>query len=613
MNAPSVMASERANTPLGVLQSVFGYEAFRSHQADIIEDLMVGQDCFVLMPTGGGKSLCYQVPAILRSGTAIVVSPLIALMQDQVSALKANGVKAAYYNSTLDVQTADQVLMQLHTGQLDLLYVSPERLFNNTFLQQLQQLPIALFAIDEAHGVSQWGHDFRPEYRQIGQLRTFFPQVPFIALTATADEATRQDILQRLHLQQPKVHISSFDRPNIRYTVLEKRQPMKQLLRFLEARGEVQESGIVYCLSRKRVEEVASQLQTGGYNAQAYHAGLPGEVRHSVHQRFIRDEVDIVVATVAFGMGIDKPNVRFVVHYDLPKNIEGYYQETGRAGRDGLASEALLLYGAQDVVTARHFVENQPDEHQRRVEGFKLSSMVDFAESQTCRRRVLLNYFSEATDSDCGNCDICLNPPEFFDATVSAQKALSCVYRLNQGYGLRHVVEVLRGQDNERIRQLNHQALSTYGIGREHSAAEWDSILRQLIHLGYLLQDIQQYSVLRLTEKAGEVLKGQVRLQLAKPRNPIGKTTRPGGKQQKADLSRVELERFETLRRLRKEIADSEERPAYQVFGDAALIEMAQRMPQTDADLLQVSGVGESKLARYGFEFLAELRRLQQA
>jgi ATP-dependent DNA helicase RecQ len=613
MNAPSVMASERANTPLGVLQSVFGYEAFRSHQADIIEDVMAGQDCFVLMPTGGGKSLCYQVPAILRSGTAIVVSPLIALMQDQVSALKANGVKAAYYNSTLDVQTADQVLMQLHTGQLDLLYVSPERLFNNTFLQQLQQLPIALFAIDEAHCVSQWGHDFRPEYRQIGQLRTFFPQVPFIALTATADEATRQDILQRLHLQQPKVHISSFDRPNIRYTVLEKRQPMKQLLRFLEARGEVQESGIVYCLSRKRVEEVASQLQAGGYNAQAYHAGLPGEVRHSVHQRFIRDEVDIVVATVAFGMGIDKPNVRFVVHYDLPKNIEGYYQETGRAGRDGLASEALLLYGAQDVVTARHFVENQPDEHQRRVEGFKLSSMVDFAESQTCRRRVLLNYFSEATDSDCGNCDICLNPPEFFDATVSAQKALSCVYRLNQGYGLRHVVEVLRGQDNERIRQLNHQALSTYGIGREHSAAEWDSILRQLIHLGYLLQDIQQYSVLRLTEKAGEVLKGQVRLQLAKPRNPIGKTTRPSGKQQKADLSRVELERFETLRRLRKEIADSEERPAYQVFGDAALIEMAQRMPQTDAELLQVSGVGESKLARYGFEFLAELRRLQQA
>nr|WP_255358026.1 DNA helicase RecQ [Thiomicrospira sp. XS5] len=558
------------------------------------------------------KSLCYQVPAMIRAGTAIVVSPLIALMQDQVEALKANGVKAAYYNSTLDVQTADQVLMQLHTGQLDLLYVSPERLFNASFLQQLQQLPIALFAIDEAHCVSQWGHDFRPEYRQIGQLRTHFPQVPFIALTATADESTRQDILQRLQLQAPKVHVSSFDRPNIRYTVLAKRQPMKQLLAFLEARGTGQESGIVYCLSRKRVEEVALQLQDNGFAAQAYHAGLPGEVRHSVHQRFMRDEVDIVVATVAFGMGIDKPNVRFVVHYDLPKNIEGYYQETGRAGRDGLDSEALLLYGAQDVVTARHFVENQPDEHQRRVEGFKLNSMVDFAESQTCRRRVLLNYFSEGSDQDCGNCDICLNPPAFFDATVAAQKALSCVYRVGQGYGLRHVVDVLRGLDNERIRQLNHQQLSTYGIGREYSAAEWDNIFRQLIHLGYLIQDIQHYSVLRLTEKAGEVLKGQVSLQLAKPRVQIGKSTRPGGKQQKADLSRVELERFETLRRLRKDIADSEERPAYQVFGDAALIEMAQRLPQTDAELLQVSGVGESKLARYGFEFLAELRRLQQ-
>lgn len=611
MTAPQTAASGSVKTPLNVLQSVFGYEAFRSHQASIIDDVLAGQDCFVLMPTGGGKSLCYQIPAMIRAGTAIVVSPLIALMQDQVEALKANGVKAAYYNSTLDVQTADQVLMQLHTGQLDLLYVSPERLFNTSFLQQLQQLPMALFAIDEAHCVSQWGHDFRPEYRQIGQLRTYFPQVPFIALTATADDATRQDILQRLQLQEPKVHVSSFDRPNIRYTVLAKRQPMKQLLHFLEARGTGQESGIVYCLSRKRVEEVALQLQENGFAAQAYHAGLPGEIRHSVHQRFMRDEVDIVVATVAFGMGIDKPNVRFVVHYDLPKNIEGYYQETGRAGRDGLESEALLLYGAQDVVTARHFVENQPDEHQRRVEGFKLNSMVDFAESQTCRRRVLLNYFGEGTDQDCGNCDICLNPPAFFDATVAAQKALSCVYRVGQGYGLRHVVDVLRGLDNERIRQLNHQQLSTYGIGREYSAAEWDNILRQLIHLGYLIQDIQHYSVLRLTEKAGEVLKSQVTLQLAKPRVQIGKSTRPGGKQQKADLSRIELERFETLRRLRKDIADSEERPAYQVFGDAALIEMAQRLPKTDAELLAISGVGDSKLARYGFEFLNQLRQFE--
>ncbi|MGC9386655.1 MAG: DNA helicase RecQ [Hydrogenovibrio sp.] len=612
--------SDATKASLRVLQSVFGFEAFRSHQADVIADVLTGQDCFVLMPTGGGKSLCYQVPALLREGTAIVVSPLIALMQDQVDGLKANGVKAAYYNSTLDVQTADQVLMQLHTGQLDLLYVSPERLFQAAFLQQLQQLPVALFAIDEAHCVSQWGHDFRPEYRQIGQLRTYFPQVPFIALTATADDATRQDILQRLHLQQPKVHISSFDRPNIRYTVLEKRQPMRQLLAFLSARSNRQESGIVYCLSRKRVEEVALQLQENGYAAAAYHAGLPGEIRQTVHQRFLRDEVDIVVATVAFGMGIDKPNVRFVVHYDLPKNIEGYYQETGRAGRDGLPSEALLLYGAQDVMTARHFVDHQTDEHQRRVEGSKLASMVDFAESQTCRRRVLLNYFGEGSDQDCGNCDICLNPPEFFDATVAAQKALSCVYRLNQGFGLRYVVEVLRGLDNERIRRQGHQQLSTYGIGQEYSTTEWENILRQLVHLGYLFQDIQNYSVLRLTEKSRSLLKGEVPLKLAKPRTRLGASARPGEKGhrwdknarlEKADLSLAEMERFEVLRRLRKEIADSEERPAYQVFGDAVLIEMAQRLPKTDGELLRINGVGENKLARYGFEFLAQLRQME--
>jgi len=599
--------SHNANA-LSLLQAVFGYDAFRSHQAEIIDDLVAGSDCFVLMPTGGGKSLCYQIPALIRPGTAIVVSPLIALMQDQVSALKANGVNAAYYNSTLDYESADQVLMQLHTGQLDLLYVSPERLLNQTFFQQLQQLPIALFAIDEAHCISQWGHDFRPEYSQIGQLRNYFPQVPFIALTATADAATRQDILQRLNLHQPHVHVSSFDRPNIRYTVFEKRQPMKQLLSFLDAREGHQESGIVYCLSRKRVEEVALHLQDNGYRAKAYHAGLPGDIRQTVHQQFIRDEVDIVVATVAFGMGIDKPNVRFVVHYDLPKNIEGYYQETGRAGRDGLESEALLLYGAQDVVTARHFVENNPNEEQRRIENFKLSCMVDFAEAQSCRRSVLLNYFDERTDHACGNCDICLNPPQFFDATVAAQKALSCVYRLDQSFGVRHVIDVLRGMEHERIRQFNHQRLSTYGIGKEYSAVEWDSILRQLIHLGYLVQDIQNYSVLKLTQKAGDIFKRQVTLKLALPRNKVAKTMR-GGQKNKADLSTIELERFETLRRLRKDIADSEERPAYQVFGDAALIEMAKKCPQNDSALLAINGVGQSKLARYGFEFLNQLRR----
>ncbi|WEJ62694.1 DNA helicase RecQ [Thiomicrorhabdus lithotrophica] len=592
-----------------ILQTVYGYDSFRSQQEEIINDVISGQDCFVLMPTGGGKSLCYQIPALIRSGTAIVVSPLIALMQDQVSALQTNGVSAAYYNSSLDAQSAEQVLSQLHSGQLDLLYVSPERLLNQTFIQRLQSLPIALFAIDEAHCISQWGHDFRPEYRQMGALREWFSQVPFIALTATADRATRQDIIDKLQFHQPKIHVSSFDRPNIRYRVLEKSQPMKQLLTFLESHQNL--SGIVYALSRKRVEEVAEKLKDEGINAKAYHAGLPAEIRHSVHQQFIRDEVDIVVATVAFGMGIDKPNVRFVVHYDLPKNIEGYYQETGRAGRDGLASEALLLFGMQDVATAKHFVENVTDEEQRRLENFKLSSMVDFAEAQTCRRNVLLNYFSEPSHKPCGNCDICLDPPTLFDGKEAAQKALSCIYRLEQSFGAKQVIDVLRGMDNERIRNLNHNQLSTYGVGKEYSAQEWSSILRQLIHLGYIYQDIQNYSVLKLTELSGDVLKGKTEIQLAFPKKSASKVTRPGKKSSsKETLLDKDRDCFEELRALRKEIAESEDKPAYQIFGDATLVEMAQKRPTTDNELLAISGVGEKKLENYGFEFLAALRAM---
>ena len=596
---------------LQVLQSVYGFDRFRPQQAAIIEDVASGHDCFVLMPTGGGKSLCYQIPALLRAGTAIVVSPLIALMQDQVTALQAYGVNAAYYNSSLEVAAADDVMRQLHSGQLDLLYVSPERLLNVHFLHTLQSLPIALFAIDEAHCISQWGHDFRPEYSQMGALRERFPEVPFIALTATADHATRHDILQRLQLHQPKVHISSFDRPNIRYSVLEKRQPMKQLLDFLHQREQLKrrESGIVYALSRKRVEEVALKLADEGYSAKAYHAGLPAEIRQTVHQQFLRDEVDIVVATVAFGMGIDKSNVRFVVHYDLPKNIEGYYQETGRAGRDGLDSEALLLFGMQDVATAKHFVEQVSNEEQRRIENFKLSSMVAFAESLSCRRNVLLNYFGESSQTPCGNCDVCLNPPRLFDAKVAAQKVLSCVYRLNQGFGVRHVIDVLRGADNERLRSLEHTKLSTYGIGKEYSVDEWSSIIRQLIHLGYLFQDVQHYSVLRLTESAGPLLKGKVPLELALPKKSTVTSSRPGAKSHRDRLSPGDRELFESLRALRKEVAESEEVPAYVVFGDAALVEMAIHKPQNDGELLRINGVGERKLARYGFEFLQLLRQ----
>lgn len=594
--------SFQSKTALEVLQQVYGYQAFRQQQAEIIEDVIQGRDCFVLMPTGGGKSLCYQIPALIRPGTAIVVSPLIALMQDQVSALQANGIKAAFYNSSLDATQAADVLTQLHAQQLDLLYVSPERLQSQGFLQRLQSIQIALFAIDEAHCISQWGHDFRPEYRQMGTFREWFSQVPFIALTATADRVTREDILEKLHFQDLRVHISSFDRPNIFYRVEEKRQALKQLLDFLQLRPN--SSGIVYALSRKRVEEVAIKLQEKGYKAKAYHAGLPAEIRESVHQQFIRDEIEIVVATVAFGMGIDKPNVRFVVHYDLPKNIEGYYQETGRAGRDGLESEVLMLYGSQDIATARYFVDQVSDEDQKRLENFKLNAMVDFAEAQTCRRNVLLNYFGESTHQACGKCDICLNPPTLVDGKVAAQKVLSCVYRMQQGFGMKQVIDVLRGMDNEKIRAQNHHQLSTYGIGKEYSAQEWSSIIRQLIHLGFLFQDIQNFSVLKFTSLSGQAMKGQIDIQFALAKK-AKKSAVVMKKSAKDELAEEDRNCFEELRLLRREIAQLEDIPAYQIFGDATLIEMAQKKPKDDAQLLAISGVGETKLNRYGYEFLS--------
>ena len=569
---------------------------------------MAGKDCFVLMPTGGGKSLCYQIPAIAIPGTAIIVSPLISLMQDQVTALKANGIKAAYYNSSLDDTQAHHVLMDLHSGELDLLYVSPERLLTEHFFNQLTNLRIALFAIDEAHCVSQWGHDFRPEYTKIGALRASFPHIPFIALTATAGPATQQDILHQLQLQNPQLHQTSFDRPNIRYSVKDKRQPQKQLLDFLQTQ-EGSASGVIYANSRKKVEEIAEFLKTEDFSVAAYHAGLPAELRHKVHHQFIRDEVQIVVATIAFGMGIDKPNVRFVVHYDLPKNIEGYYQETGRAGRDGLNSEALLLFGAQDIATNRFFIEQMQNQEQQRIESFKLQSMISFAEAQTCRRSVLLNYFGEHTQQSCGNCDICLNPPKWFDGTEAAQKILSCVYRMNQSFGIKQVIDVLRGANNEKIRQHNHQSLTTYGIGKEYSATEWQSLIKQLIHLGYLFQDIQNHSVLKLTAAAKTVFKGEVNLQLALPKGELAaKGQTRSRKGVRSELLDSEQELFEALRQLRKEIADSEDIPAYQVFGDATLVDMVKKQPTTDGELLQVSGVGEVKLTRYGFEFLNLLR-----
>ena len=590
------------SSTIETLHRVFGLQEFRPLQQEIIDRLIDGHDAFVLMPTGGGKSLCYQLPALHRKGVAIVISPLISLMKDQVDALVANGVRAAMFNSSLLEGEARVTLQRLHQGELDLLYVAPERMMQAGFLNSLKTVPLSMIAIDQAHCVSQWGHDFRPEYAALGRLRASFPEVPFIALTATADPQTREDMIRVLGLQAARRFATSFDRPNIRYSVLEKTRPRVQLLQFLESRGN--QSGIVYALSRKRVEEVAAHLQERGFSAAAYHAGLSAETRSSVQERFIRDDLLIVVATVAFGMGIDKPNVRFVVHYDMPRHLEGYYQETGRAGRDGLAAEALLLFGTQDVAMARFQQEQNGNENQRRIDAHKLNSMVGFAESLTCRRRVLLGYLGEQLQGNCGNCDVCLSPPECFDASESARKVLSCVYRVGQRFGIKHVVDVLRGAETESIRKFGHEHLTTYGIGQEFSHAEWLGIVRQLIHRGYLLQDIAAYSVLKLTPLAQTWLREKGSLELARPR--VQKKT--GSKKAKtgpvADLNSDDMRLFETLREIRKQLSREQGVPPYVIFGDAALLEMSRNRPTNESEFLAINGVGQVKLERHGATFL---------
>jgi len=582
------------------LKTVFGFSTFRAPQQEVIERVVAGEDVFLVMPTGGGKSLCYQIPALHRDGLAIVVSPLISLMKDQVDALLANGVRAACFNSSLSPAETGRVSRQMEKGELDLLYVAPERLMQPEFLERLNGLKLALFAIDEAHCISQWGHDFRPDYVKIGRLRGLFPAVPIVAMTATADPETRKDIIRQLGIDQASVYVAGFDRPNITYTVIPKHKPLAQLLSFLNSRRD--EAGIVYALSRKRVEQVTERLRSAGFDAAAYHAGLPDEERCRVQDAFRRDDLRIVVATVAFGMGIDKPNVRFVVHYDLPKSVESYYQETGRAGRDGLPSEALMLFGMGDVMTARSLIENSDNAERVRIELQKLNAMVSYAEALTCRRRALLAYFGDQREQNCDNCDICNDPPQRFDATEAAKKALSCVYRVGERFGARHVIDVLRGAKGQRIMDLRHNKLSTYGIGAELSVVEWDNIMRQLIHLGYLVQDFSRFGALGLSQAARPVLRGETQVILGRPRDVARveeKTSRRGIPKEGANGAL-----FEALRVLRKQLADAASVPPFVVFSDATLVEMCRKQPRDERELLMVSGVGNQKLKRYGAQFL---------
>lgn len=585
-----------------VLQEIFGYQQFRPGQQTIIETALSGRDCLVVMPTGGGKSLCYQIPALVSGGLTVVVSPLISLMKDQVDQLLANGVAAACLNSTQSREQQQQVMAGCRNGQIRLLYIAPERLMLDNFLEHLSGWHLSMLAVDEAHCISQWGHDFRPEYAALGQLRQRLPQIPFMALTATADETTRRDIIGQLGLHEPLIQISSFDRPNIRYMLMEKFKPIEQLMRYVqEQRGK---SGIIYCNSRSKVEDIATRLQSRGISASAYHAGLESTLRAEVQEKFQRDDLQIVVATVAFGMGINKPNVRFVVHFNIPRNIESYYQETGRAGRDGLPAEAMLFYDPADMAWLRRCLEEKPAGPLQDIERHKLNAMGAFAEAQTCRRLVLLNYFGEGRQEACGNCDICLDPPKRYDGLLDARKALSTIYRVNQRFGMGYVVEVLRGANNQRIREMGHDKLPVYGIGREHSHEYWVSVIRQLIHLGLVTQNIACYSALQLTEAARPVLRGEVPLQLAVPRMAALKPKI----MPKSVASHYDRKLFAMLRKLRKAIADEENIPPYIVFNDATLIEMAQQLPVTATEMLNINGVGSRKLERFGQAFITRIR-----
>ena len=602
-----IAASNLNDPPLHLLKTVFGYPVFRGAQREIVDHVVAGGDALVLMPTGGGKSLCYQLPALLRDGTALVISPLIALMQDQVAALRQLGVRAAFLNSTLDAREAAAVERALREGALDLLYVAPERLVMPRMLDLLEQSRIALFAIDEAHCVSQWGHDFRPEYLQLSLLHERFPAVPRIALTATADMQTRVEIRHRLELGDARVFVSSFDRPNIRYTIVDKQDARQQLLRFIRE-THAGDAGIVYCLSRKKVDETAAWLKAQDVPALPYHAGMDAATRADHQARFQREEGVVMVATIAFGMGIDKPDVRFVAHLDLPKSIEGYYQETGRAGRDGAPADAWMTYGLGDVVQQRRMIDqSEGSEEYRRVSFAKLEALLGLCETAGCRRVRLLDYFGEASEP-CGNCDTCLEPPQTWDATDAARKALSCIFRTGQRFGSRHLIDVLRGHATERVGQWRHQDLSVFGIGADIDEAAWRDVFRQLVTLGFVRPDHEAFGALRLTESSRAVLKGEQRIDMRRMAPRKGKSATVRRKAAAAGLTAADASLLERLRAWRSEQARTQSVPAYVIFHDATLSAIASAHPRDIDDLATIHGIGAKKLERYGSELMALLR-----
>lgn len=598
-------------SPLEVLERVFGYEAFRPGQEEIIRHILDSKDALVLMPTGGGKSLCYQIPALCFEGTAVIISPLIALMQDQVMALKESGVRAEFLNSSLSYDKEEEITQKLLSGRLDLIYVSPERLNSEGFKNILKKIKISLFAIDEAHCVSQWGHDFRPEYTKFYILKDLFPEVPRIALTATADLETRDDIIKNLHLENCRIFISSFDRPNIRYRVQIKDRERKQLLDFIK-NEHPDDSGIVYCISRKRVEEIAEFLNGEGFKVLPYHAGLSQKEREKNQDRFLKEESIIMVATIAFGMGIDKPDVRFVAHIDLPKSMESYYQETGRAGRDGLPSDAWMVYGLKDIVQLNNFINrsNAPEE-QKKIEKRKLNLLLGYSETVSCRRKAILEYFKENYPREnCQNCDNCLNPPVTYDATIDAQKVLSCIYRIQNerfGFGAGHIIEILTGKKSEKVLKFNHDKLSVFGIGKDNDIHQWQSIIRQLVILGYIKVE-PEYMTLGLTGESAKVLRSLVKVCLRKYiLQP--KIKQAAEKQKTYSLNGSDTELFAKLKELRLSFAKAENMPPYIIFHDKTLMEMAHKKPSSLEEMGKISGVGETKLKKYGKAFLEKINQ----